>query len=254
MRRSLSTHIDDVRFDDDVDVWRRASKLDGNLVGRSRHQPPRVIAAGLQKRCSADCQEILNKDGQTHRSSSSRQSMDHCVGGGLEIAMATDASRPMEPGGSGCQSDARCSARTGGTQRPAEARREEPRDRLMATGRMLTPKEALDWGLLNRSPRAKFWEGRWRPPRVSRTRSTGPRGRLINAPSRGAWRLRCTGGLALERELRIGSFAWPMREGFRGVPRKEQARLHGNERPLRRRRHRAPWGRAPHFRRTPSWR
>src|SRR5438445_11112515 len=29
----------------------------------------------------------------------------------------------------------------------------------MATGRMLTPKEALDWGLLNRVfPRAKFWD------------------------------------------------------------------------------------------------
>src|SRR5437867_10911524 len=48
---------------------------------------------------------------------------------------------------------------TGGTQRrPRLVGKSRAIDR-MATGRMITPKEALDWGLFNRVfPRAKFWE------------------------------------------------------------------------------------------------
>src|SRR5439155_19246450 len=47
---------------------------------------------------------------------------------------------------------------TGGTQRlPRRVGKSRAID-LMATGRMITPKDALEWGLFNRVfPRAKFW-------------------------------------------------------------------------------------------------
>src|SRR5207302_511398 len=156
----LSRTIDAVRFDDDVDICVLASKLDGiwsagadiNLLASSTPDYKAMFCL--------DCQEILNKMESTPKLFIA--AIDgHCVGGGLEIAMATDLRLASDgawrvglpevtlgvlPG-------------TGGTQRLPRLVGKSRAIDLMATGRMITPKDALDWGLFNRVfPRAKFWD------------------------------------------------------------------------------------------------
>src|SRR2546427_2232982 len=89
LMRDLNTMIDDVRFDDDVDVCVIASKLDGvwsagadiNLLASSTPDYKAMFCL--------NCQEILNKMESTPKLFIA--AIDgHCVGGGLEIAMATD--------------------------------------------------------------------------------------------------------------------------------------------------------------------
>src|SRR5207247_5116518 len=87
--KDLSRTIDAVRFDDDVDICVLASKLDGiwsagadiNLLASSTPDYKAMFCL--------DCQEILNKMESTPKLFIA--AIDgHCVGGGLEIAMATD--------------------------------------------------------------------------------------------------------------------------------------------------------------------
>src|SRR2546430_14998044 len=89
LMRDLNTMIDDVRFDDEVDVCVIASKLDGvwsagadiNLLASSTPDYKAMFCL--------NCQEILNKMESTPKLFIA--AIDgHCVGGGLEIAMATD--------------------------------------------------------------------------------------------------------------------------------------------------------------------
>src|SRR2546423_346994 len=91
LMRDLNTMIDDVRFDDDVDVCVLASKLDGvwsagadiNLLASSTPDYKAMFCL--------NCQETLNKMESTPKLFIA--AIDgHCVGGGLEIAMATDGS------------------------------------------------------------------------------------------------------------------------------------------------------------------
>src|SRR2546428_842038 len=86
LMRDLNTMIDDVRFDDDVDVCVIASKLDGvwsagadiNLLASSTPDYKAMFCL--------NCQEILNKMESTPKLFIA--AIDgHCVGGGLEIAM-----------------------------------------------------------------------------------------------------------------------------------------------------------------------
>src|SRR5256886_5396896 len=89
LMRDLNTMIDDVRFDDEVDVCVIASKLDGvwsagadiNLLASSTPDYKAMFCL--------NCQEILNKMESTPKLFIA--AIDgHCVAGGLEIAMATD--------------------------------------------------------------------------------------------------------------------------------------------------------------------
>src|SRR5881397_4074078 len=230
LMRDLNTMIDDVRFDDDVDVCVIASKLDGvwsagadiNLLASSTPDYKAMFCL--------NCQEILNKMESTPKLFIA--AIDgHCVGGGLEIAMATylrvasdgawrvglpEVTLGVLPG-------------TGGTQRLPRLVGKSRAIDLMATGRMITPKEALEWGLFNRVfPRAKFWDetmafakgltypehaaqavghGRRRDADVRRLR---PRTRVAESPLRDG---RCEGGLprvpreakaSLPREVTFG--------------------------------------------------
>src|SRR5256885_2667868 len=142
LMRDLNTMIDDVRFDDDVDVCVLASKLDGvwsagadiNLLASSTPDYKAMFCL--------NCQETLNKMESTPKLFIA--AIDgHCVGGGLEIAMATDLRVASDgawrvglpevtlgvlPG-------------TGGTQRLPRPRRERPASRPMGARPPIPPKE-----------------------------------------------------------------------------------------------------------------
>src|SRR2546421_11199360 len=142
LMRDLNTMIDDVRFDDDVDVCVIASKLDGvwsagadiNLLASSTPDYKAMFCL--------NCQEILNKMESTPKLFIA--AIDgHCVGGGLEIAMATDLRVASDgawrvglpevtlgvlPG-------------TGGTQRLPRVGGESPAVGPMATGPLDPPEE-----------------------------------------------------------------------------------------------------------------
>ncbi|HLQ41545.1 MAG TPA: enoyl-CoA hydratase-related protein, partial [Thermoplasmata archaeon] len=156
----------------------------------------------------------------------------HCVGGGLEIAMATDLRLASDgawriglpevtlgvlPG-------------TGGTQRLPRLIGKSRAIDLMTTGRMLTPKEALDWGLLNRLfPQAKFWEetmafanGLTYPQHAAR--AVG----LIKRSVTEGIEMSMYEGFALERELQNRLFAMAdAKEGFRAFLEKRKPAFQG---------------------------
>src|SRR2546422_686476 len=101
---------------------------------------------------------------------------------------------------------------------------------LMTTGRMLTPKEALDWGLLNRIfPRAKFWEetmafanGLTYPQHAAR--AVG----LIKRSVTEGLEMPMYEGFALERELQNRLFAMAdAKEGFRAFLEKRKPAFQG---------------------------
>src|SRR5439155_1008346 len=150
----------DVRFDDDIDVCVLASKLDGiwsagadiNLLASSTPDYKAMFCL--------NCQETLNKMESTPKLFIA--AIDgHCVGGGLEIAMATDLRIASDGAWRGRLPEDTHGVLpgTGGTQRLPRLVGKSRAIDLKATGRMITPKEALDWGLFNRvCPRAKFWE------------------------------------------------------------------------------------------------
>ena len=231
LMRDLNTMIDDVRFDDDVDVCVIASKLDGvwsagadiNLLASSTPDYKAMFCL--------NCQETLNKMESTPKLFIA--AIDgHCVGGGLEIAMATDLRLASDgawriglpevtlgvlPG-------------TGGTQRLPRLIGKSRAIDLMATGRMITPKEALDWGLLNRVfPRAKFWEetmafakGLAYPQHAARAV-----GFIKRSVTEGV-EMPMYEGFALERELQNRLFAMAdAKEGFRAFLEKRKPAFQG---------------------------
>src|SRR6058998_2735393 len=231
LMRDLNTMIDDVRFDDDVDVCVIASKLDGvwsagadiNLLASSTPDYKAMFCL--------NCQEILNKMESTPKLFIA--AIDgHCVGGGLEIAMAADLRLASDgawriglpevtlgvlPG-------------TGGTQRlPRLIGRSRAID-MMVTGRTLTPDEALEWGLVNRVWDAgafmdevmKYAKGLTYPEHAGR--AVG----LIKRSVVEGMEMSIKQGLALERELQNRLFAMAdAKEGFRAFLEKRKAIFQG---------------------------
>jgi len=170
LMRDLNTMIDDVRFDDEVDVCVIASKLDGvwSADGAWRVGLPEVTLGVL-------------------------------------------------PG-------------TGGTQRLPRLVGKSRAIDLMATGRMITPKEALEWGLFNRVfPRAKFWDetmafakGLTYPEHAARAV-----GFIKRSVTEGV-EMPMYEGFALERELQNRLFAMAdAKEGFRAFLEKRKPVFQG---------------------------
>jgi enoyl-CoA hydratase/carnithine racemase len=178
-----------------------------------------------------NCQEILNKMEATPKLFLA--AIDgHCVGGGLEIAMATDlrfaSDGPWKIGLP--EVTLGVLPGTGGSQRLPRLIGKSRAIDLMATGRTLTPKEALEWGLLNRVfPRERFWEetmafaqGLCYPNHAAR--AVG----LIKRSVVEGIEVPLPEGLALERELQNRLFAMgDAKEGFRAFLEKRKPRFQG---------------------------
>lgn len=231
LMRDLSAVIDDVRFDDEVDVCVLASRLDGvwsagadiNLLASSTPDYKAMFCL--------NCQETLNKMESTPKPFIA--AIDgHCVGGGLEIALATDlrfaSDGPWKIGLP--EVTLGVLPGTGGTQRLPRLIGKSRAIDLMATGRTLTPKEALDWGILNRMlPRGTFWDetmafaqGLTYPKHAAR--AVG----LIKRSVAEGIEMPLYEGLALERELQNRLFAMAdAKEGFRAFLEKRKPVFHG---------------------------
>ncbi len=231
LMRDLSAVIDDVRFDDNVDVCVMASRLEGvwsagadiNLLASSTPEYKAMFCL--------NCQETLNKMESTPKLFIA--AIDgHCVGGGLEIALAADlrfaSDGPWKIGLP--EVTLGVLPGTGGTQRLPRLIGKSRAIDLMATGRTLTPNEALDWGILNRVfARDSFWDetmgfahGLTYPKHAARAAG------LIKRSVVEGIEIPLHEGLALERELQNRLFAMgDAKEGFRAFLEKRKPNFQG---------------------------
>jgi len=100
----------------------------------------------------------------------------------------------------------------------------------MATGRMITPKDALDWGLFNRVfPRAKFWDETMAFAKgLAYPQHSGRAVGLIKRSVTEGTEMPMYEGLALERELQNRLFAMAdAKEGFRAFLEKRAPKFQG---------------------------
>jgi enoyl-CoA hydratase/carnithine racemase len=146
----------------------------------------------------------------------------HCVGGGLEIALAADIRIARKGGGKMGVPEVSLGVLpgTGGTQRLARALGKTRALELMIEGQNFTFEEAKELGLLNQLYEARdaadflaqvtAYARRFCPP----AKAAGAVGRIKRAVQTGL-EVGLEQGLALERELQQGLFTSPdAREGF----------------------------------------
>src|SRR5207247_8146003 len=88
LMQDLSAVVDDVRFDDNVDVCVLASKLDGIWSAAADTNLLATSTPDYKAMFCLDCQETLNKLESTPKLCSAAIA-GQCVGGGLEIAGST---------------------------------------------------------------------------------------------------------------------------------------------------------------------
>ena len=231
LMRDLSAVVDDVRFDDDVDVCVLASKLDGMWSAGADINLLASSTPDYKAMFCLDCQETLNKLESTPKLFVA--AIDgHCVGGGLEIALAADlrfaSDGPWKIGLP--EVTLGVLPGTGGTQRLPRLIGKSRAIDLMTTGRTLAPKEALEWGILNRIfPRDAFWketlafaQGLTYPDHAAR--AVG----LIKRSVVEGIEMPLYQGLALERELQNRLFAMAdAKEGFRAFLEKRKPVFQG---------------------------
>ncbi len=231
LMRDIDRVIDDVRFADEVDVCVLASRLDGmwsagadiNLLASSTPEYKAMFCL--------NCQEILNKMESTPKLFVA--AIDgHCVGGGLEIALCADlrfaSDGPWKIGLP--EVTLGVLPGTGGSQRLPRLIGKSRAIDLMATGRTLGPKEALEWGILNRVfPREKFWEETIAFAKgLTYPNSAAQAVGLIKRSVVEGVEVPLHEGLALERELQNRLFSMAdAKEGFRAFLEKRKPRFQG---------------------------
>jgi len=157
----------------------------------------------------------------------------HCVGGGLEVALACDL-RVARKGSGRCglpEVSLGVLPGTGGTQRLARAVGKAKAIELMATGELFDYDEAERLGLVNRQLEADddaaFLEGvlAWAAGFTTPKRAALSVGHIKRAVQTGA-ELPLEAGLALERELQAKLFASEdAREGIAAFVEKREARF-----------------------------
>ena len=231
LMRDLNAVIDDVRFDDDVDVCVLASRLDGMWSAGADINLLATSTPDYKAMFCLNCQETLNKMDSTPKPFLA--AIDgHCVGGGLEIALAADlrfvSDGPWKIGLP--EVTLGVLPGTGGSQRlPRLIGKSRAMD-LMFTGRTLSPKEALDWGIVNRVfPRASFWADTlaYATSLAYPTHAARAVGLIKRSVVEGI-EMPLYEGLALERELQNRLFAMAdAKEGFRAFLEKRKPRFQG---------------------------
>ncbi len=203
MMREFNAAVDEIRFSDDYRVAVITSKLPGFFSAGADIEMLKRSEPDYKAMFCLHCQETLTKLEATPKVFIAALN-GHCVGGGLEIALSADLRMMVDdpkfkiglpevtlgvlPG-------------TGGTQRLPRLINKSIALDMMITGRTLTPREALQIGLVNYVyPADTFW-----------TNVMEYATKLANGPARAVGLIKrsvtegleqpLSAGLALEREL-----------------------------------------------------
>jgi len=199
----IDAALEEMRFNHEARVIVLGSRLDGFFSAGADVEVLKRSTPEYKAMFCLHCQETLNRFAVTPKVVIAAIN-GHCVGGGLEIALACDL-RMMAQGGSkiGLPEALNLGVLpgTGGTQRlPRLVGTSRALD-LMITGRLLTPDEALQIGLVNYVfPKESFAED---VHRYAKNLAQGP-SRAVSLIKRSVMEgieQPLLSGLALEREL-----------------------------------------------------
>jgi enoyl-CoA hydratase len=150
MMKELNAAIEEFRFDDAARVIVLESSVPGFFSAGADIEMLKQSAPDFKAMFCLFCQETLDKFAKTPKVVIAALN-GHCVGGGLEIALSTDLRMMAKDSGKIGLPEVTLGVLpgTGGTQRlPRLIGRSRALD-LMITGRLLTPEEALQIGLVN---------------------------------------------------------------------------------------------------------
>ncbi len=202
MMREIDEAVEELRFDEGVRVVVLTSTLPGFFSAGADIEMLRKSDPDFKAMFCLHCQETLDKFAKTPKVVLAAIS-GHCVGGGLEIALACDLRLMADDSGKIGLPEVKLGVLpgTGGTQRLPRLIGAARALDLMITGRLLTPKEALEIGLVN-----------YVYPKESFARDVQAyAAQLAHGPSRAISLIKrsvlegieepLTSGLALEREL-----------------------------------------------------
>lgn len=202
MMRELDEAVEELRFDDDARVVVLTSSLPGFFSAGADIEMLKQSAPDFKAMFCLHCQETLDKFATTPKIVLAAIN-GHCVGGGLEIALACDLRLMAKDSGRIGLPEVTLGVLpgTGGTQRlPRLVGASRALD-MMITGRLLTPDEALAIGLVNYVyPKETFADD---VQAYASTLAHGP-SRAVSLIKRSVMEgmeMPLTAGLALEREL-----------------------------------------------------
>lgn len=150
MMNDFDVAVEELRFDENAKAVVLTSKLSGFFSAGADIEMLRTSKPDYKAMFCLHCQETLNKFGQTPKVVIAAIN-GHCVGGGLEIALACDLRMMAKDSGKIGLPEVTLGVLpgTGGTQRlPRLVGASRALD-MMITGKLLTPEEALAIGLVN---------------------------------------------------------------------------------------------------------
>jgi enoyl-CoA hydratase/carnithine racemase len=150
MMRELDDAIEELRFDDKARVIVLTSGLPGFFSAGADIEMLKKSAPDFKAMFCLHCQETLNKFASTPKVVIAAIN-GHCVGGGLEIALACDLRMMAKDAGKIGLPEVTLGVLpgTGGTQRLPRLIGSARALDMMITGKLLTPDEALAIGLVN---------------------------------------------------------------------------------------------------------
>jgi enoyl-CoA hydratase/carnithine racemase len=197
--------IDKVRFDDGIKVAVVTSALDGVFSAGADISMLKASTPDFKAMFCLNCQETLSKMESTPKVFIAALN-GTCVGGGLEIALATDLRfAAKDPAGKfkiGLpEVTLGVLPGTGGTQRLPRLIGKSRAIDLMITGELISPDQALQWGLVDRVwPVSEFWA---KTLEYANKLASGPTRAisLIKRSVQEGMEVSLPAGLAIEREL-----------------------------------------------------
>jgi len=150
MMRELGEAIDEFRFDENARVIVLASTVPGFFSAGADIEMLKQSQPDFKAMFCLHCQETLNKFASTPKIVIAAIN-GHCVGGGLEIALSTDLRMMAKDSGKIGLPEVTLGVLpgTGGTQRLPRLVGTSRALGMMITGKLLTPDEALEIGLVN---------------------------------------------------------------------------------------------------------
>lgn len=150
MMHELDQAVEELRFDEEARVVVLTSSLTGFFSAGADIEMLRTSAPDFKAMFCLHCQETLDKLAATPKIVLAAIN-GHCVGGGLEIALACDLRAMAKDSGKIGLPEVTLGVLpgTGGTQRLPRLIGASRALDMMITGKLLTPEEALGIGLVN---------------------------------------------------------------------------------------------------------